>query len=73
MRTALEDIPDSYLPQPTGITTIKINPETGKPARPDDPDAIFEIFRTEKVPKADVSDDQIPALETETFHPDEIF
>ena len=73
MRTALEDIPESYLPQPTGITTIKINPETGKPARPDDPDAIFEIFRTEKVPKADVSDDQIPALETETFHPDEIF
>ena len=73
MRTALKDVPESYLPQPAGITTIKINPETGKPARPDDPNAIFEIFRTEKAPKADVSDEQMPALETETFNPDEIF
>ena len=73
MRTALKDVPESYLPQPSGITTIKINPETGKPARPDDPNAIFEIFRTEKAPKADFSDEQMPALETETFNPDEIF
>ncbi|OQX38691.1 MAG: peptidase [Oceanospirillales bacterium LUC14_002_19_P2] len=73
MRTALKDVPESYLPQPAGITTIKINPETGKPARPDDPNAIFEIFRTEKAPKADFSDEQMPTLETETFNPDEIF
>lgn len=73
MRTALKNVPESYLPQPVGITTLKINPETGKPARPDDPNAIFEIFRTEKAPQADPSDEQMPSLETETFNTDEIF
>ncbi|MCK5893570.1 MAG: penicillin-binding protein 1A [Endozoicomonadaceae bacterium] len=73
MRTALKDVPESYLPQPAGITTLKINPETGKPADPDDPSSIFEIFRTEKTPSADLSDKQTPSLDTEAFNPDQIF
>lgn len=73
MSTALKDVPESYLPQPADITTFKINPETGKPAHPDDPNSIFEIFRTEKTPVADFSDKQVPSLETEAFNPEQIF
>ena len=53
MKVALADIPETTLPQPDGLVTIKINPTTGKPARPNDPKAIFEIFRAEHVPEAD--------------------
>ncbi|WP_062061620.1 penicillin-binding protein 1A [Cellvibrio sp. OA-2007] len=44
MRTALEGIPDKLPRQPEGIVTVRINPDTGKPAMPGDPDAIFEVF-----------------------------
>lgn len=44
MRTALEGVPDQLPRQPEGIVTVRINPDTGKPALPGDPDAIFEVF-----------------------------
>lgn len=44
MRTALEGVPDQLSRQPEGIVTVRINPDTGKPAMPGDPDAIFEVF-----------------------------
>ena len=44
MRTALEGVPDQLPRQPEGIVTVRINPDTGKPAMPGDPDAIFEVF-----------------------------
>lgn len=47
MRTALEGVPDQINRQPEGIVTVRINPETGKPAEPGDPNGIFEIFPTE--------------------------
>jgi penicillin-binding protein 1A len=47
MRTALEGIPNQIVRQPDGIVTVRINPETGKPAQPGDTNAIFEIFPTE--------------------------
>ncbi|RYZ90069.1 MAG: peptidase, partial [Moraxellaceae bacterium] len=47
MRTALEGIPDQIPRQPDGIVTVRINPETGKPAQPGDTNAIFEIFASE--------------------------
>lgn len=47
MRTALEGIPNQIARQPDGIVTVRINPETGKPAQPGDTNAIFEIFPTE--------------------------
>ncbi|WP_229837890.1 penicillin-binding protein 1A [Cellvibrio zantedeschiae] len=46
MRTALEGIPNQVVRQPDGIVTVRINPETGKPALPGE-NAIFEIFPTE--------------------------
>ncbi len=44
MRTALEGVPDQLPRQPEGIVTVRINPDTGKPAMLGDPDAIFEVF-----------------------------
>jgi penicillin-binding protein 1A len=55
MQVALKDRPTKVRPQPPGIVTVKIDADTGERARIDDPDGIFEYFRTENVPplKAD--------------------
>ena len=53
MEKALADEPEQSLPQPSGITTARINKETGKRARPGDPDGIFEYFREENLPEMD--------------------
>lgn len=37
-------------PMPDGIVTVRIDPQTGYRADASDPDAIFEIFRSEYVP-----------------------
>ena len=50
MATALMDRPETQRVQPPGIVTVRIDPETGERARIDDPDAIFEYFRSENVP-----------------------
>jgi penicillin-binding protein 1A len=50
MKTALKGIPDTLPPQPNGVVTVRINPETGKLTTPDDPNGIDEIFLEENVP-----------------------
>ncbi|MDZ7734796.1 MAG: penicillin-binding protein 1A [Gammaproteobacteria bacterium] len=50
MRVALEDRPESTLPRPDGLVNARIDPDTGKLARTDDPDAIFEVFPAGRVP-----------------------
>ncbi|MGH1484905.1 MAG: penicillin-binding protein 1A [Cellvibrionaceae bacterium] len=50
MKTALEDAPQALPPQPDGIVTVRINPETGERAAPSDPTGIFEIFLEENAP-----------------------
>jgi len=50
MRTALDGVPETLPPQPNGIVTVRINPETGERAHPNDPNGIFEIFRAENAP-----------------------
>lgn len=50
MELALAQEPIATREQPTGIVSVRIDPETGKRARTGDPDAIFEIFRNEHVP-----------------------
>ncbi|MCP5162776.1 MAG: penicillin-binding protein 1A [Hahellaceae bacterium] len=81
MATALKGSPIANLAQPKGMTSVKINPETGKLAAPGDPDAIFEIFREEYAPKPEaVNSPQISAPlqnkgDTNQTHPapEEIF
>ncbi|MCP8900732.1 penicillin-binding protein 1A [Gilvimarinus xylanilyticus] len=50
MRAALADKPEQPSKRPDGIVTVRIDPETGKRAGPNDPDAIFEIFRQSEIP-----------------------
>ena len=50
MRTALDGIPEKTLPSPSGLVYLRIDPNTGKPATPDNSDAIFEVFRSELAP-----------------------
>ena len=50
MEVALEGEPPAFMPQPNGIVSIRIDPETGERARPSQSDAIFELFREEDAP-----------------------
>ncbi|VAW55588.1 Multimodular transpeptidase-transglycosylase [hydrothermal vent metagenome] len=50
MKVALAGKPDKQLARPDGLVTLKINEETGQAATDADVNAVFEIFRKEKVP-----------------------
>jgi penicillin-binding protein 1A len=72
MRTALEGVPDELMRQPDGIVTLRINPTTGKPALPSDPDAIFEVFLGEDTGRTSAGgNDDI--IEEQVTLPDELF
>jgi penicillin-binding protein 1A len=49
MRVALDGAPPATMPRPNGIVNIRINPETGRRARPGE-DGIFEVFKEEEAP-----------------------
>jgi penicillin-binding protein 1A len=51
MREALKGTPEVTLETPPGLVTVRIDPETGLLVGADFPNAIFEIFRADKVPK----------------------
>ncbi len=53
MRVALKDMPESVMPQPPGLVSVRINADTGKPTSSADPKAMFETFRKEYAPRAD--------------------
>ncbi|WP_158224650.1 penicillin-binding protein 1A [Agaribacterium haliotis] len=73
MRVALKNSPDRPRKQPPGIVTVRIDPETGLRARANDPDARFEFFRVNKVPRLiESSDIEEPEKAIETFA-EEIF
>lgn len=49
MRAALKDAPVALMPRPNGIVNVRIDPETGRRARPGQ-DGEFEVFREEDAP-----------------------
>ncbi len=51
MGKALDGVEERYTPQPPGIVSVRIDPESGLQARPDNQDAIFEYFREDNVPE----------------------
>ncbi|MDX5333856.1 MAG: penicillin-binding protein 1A [Gammaproteobacteria bacterium] len=55
MGEALAGRPEHTLPQPDGMVTVRIDPETGLLASSDNPDAIFETFRADNLPEAELS------------------
>ena len=65
MREALKGIPESAMPQPPGIVTVRIDPEDGLLASTDEKKAIFEVFKAGTEPtqysqnaSSDVQDEQ---------------
>tara|TARA_E500000331_G_scaffold49592_1_gene42659 strand:- start:2424 stop:4277 length:1854 start_codon:yes stop_codon:yes gene_type:complete len=63
MRDALAESETASVYQPPGITTMKIDPQTGQAAPPDDRNAIFEFFFAEQAPKVPSSADGNSAAE----------
>ena len=60
MELALKDRPEVEIPQPEGIVTVKIDPQTGLLAKPGQRGAIFEYFREENAPQESSQDQQAP-------------
>jgi penicillin-binding protein 1A len=58
MRVALEGRPESDIPQPEGMITVRIDPQTGLSASADSKDGMFETFRADQVPKRSTLESQ---------------
>jgi penicillin-binding protein 1A len=56
MQKALESLPEHDMDQPQGIVSVRIDPLTGRLAGADNRNAIFELFKSDTLPKA-TSDD----------------
>ncbi len=50
MRYALQGSESSFVPKPSSLVTVRIDPKTGERSLPGQADAIFEIFRKDNVP-----------------------
>ncbi len=50
MKEALKDTPEKPFERPAGLVTVRIDPENGLLAESNQPDAIFETFRSEYSP-----------------------
>ena len=51
MGTALKDTDNAPLKRPDGLVSVRIDPDSGNRAYPGQPNAIFETFRIENIPK----------------------
>ena len=51
MRTVLADEPVVERPIPDGVVRVKVSKATGRVARPDDPNALFEYFLADSLPE----------------------
>ena len=56
MKEALDGVPQSVVPPPEGIVTVRIDPETGELAGASQEGTVFESFRTERAPKNRVAE-----------------
>lgn len=73
MREALKNSPQAPLKTPDGVTTVRIDPETGKRAKPGQPNAIFEYFREENAPQKEVEDSVADPHMDESNIPEQLF
>jgi penicillin-binding protein 1A len=61
IRAALRGAPESMLPMPEGIVTVRISRSTGCPARASDPyeETMFEVFMVDNVPACENVETQL--------------
>ncbi len=69
MVDALKGTPERIAPKPSGLVTVRISPESGRVARANDGDAIFETFRVDHVPETDEEDAPSPYEPEEQTEP----
>jgi len=50
MRLALKGLPEHTMPQPPDIISVRIDPRSGLLARPEQKNAVFEVFRKDHQP-----------------------
>ncbi|MFK7863698.1 MAG: penicillin-binding protein 1A [Pseudohongiellaceae bacterium] len=65
MKEALQDQPERIMARPDGLVDLLIDRETGAPATPGDPNALFEVFRVENAPELDPLDQTGTELDQE--------
>jgi penicillin-binding protein 1A len=51
MKRALYGVPEVILPEPPGLITVRIDRDTGLVTDADNPHALFEIFRSDRIPR----------------------
>ncbi len=56
-RIALRGVPENQMPMPEGIVSVLIDRETGCPARANQRNVVFEVFREGHVPECDIVDE----------------
>ena len=56
-RLALAGVPENQMPMPEGIVSVRIDRETGCPARAGQGNAVFEVFREGNVPVCEFADE----------------
>jgi penicillin-binding protein 1A len=50
VRIALRNVPEHQMPMPEGIVSVRIDRDTGCPARVGQANVMFEVFREDNVP-----------------------
>ncbi len=70
MRVALDGVPENQMPAPDGIVSVRIDRDTGCPARAGQQNAIFEIFREDLVPVCETVE-EVPDIFNDTSGPDD--
>ena len=65
-RIALEGAPENQMPMPEGIVSVRINKETGCPARVGQSNVIFEVFRENNVPDCEQFEDIVDPFNSAT-------
>ncbi|KAB7624412.1 penicillin-binding protein 1A [Alkalilimnicola sp. S0819] len=51
MGQALKGVPEADPARPAGLVSVRIDPESGRAARAENPGAVFELFREDRVPE----------------------
>jgi len=56
-RIAFKGVPEHQMPMPEGIVSVKIDRETGCPARMGQTNVVFEVFEADNLPECEVLED----------------
>ncbi|MDX1589585.1 MAG: penicillin-binding protein 1A [Oleiphilaceae bacterium] len=73
MKEALEGVPTSLMPQPPGIVTLRIDPQTGKRVSAGHNNARFELFRSENAPEEPAENNRNESSDSDSLPAQQLF